>query len=137
MQPRIKIEIPSNKRNKGLLLIERLLPVLGGILLAIYAFARIDSWISSDAALREFDQAYAEKEPEAAAVTLREFDEEYAEKPPETPAVATQPQGDDDIDCGLWSDNRIRALEKNQSPKEGCSGGGRDDLGKKPSPESC
>ena len=87
------------KRNKELLTIERLLLVTGGILLTIYTSVRVHSWISSNAALREFDRVYAGNQPETSAGT-------------------TQLQEDDDIDFSLWSDKRIRAFKESLSLKK-------------------
>lgn len=88
-----------DRRYKWLLLIERLLLVAGGILLTIYASARVHSWISSNAALREFDRAHAVGEPE-------------------TQPGTAQWQRDDEVDFSLWSDKRIRAFKETLWLKE-------------------
>jgi sortase A len=74
-----------------LLWVERLLLVAGCFLLAVYASARIDSWRSSNAALRGFDES-----PEHGR----------------TAADAADLLGDDDVDFSLWSPERISSFKE-------------------------
>jgi sortase A len=69
---------------------ERLLLIAGGVLIAVYACARLDSWVASSAALREFDQRHAQAHSRPAAM-LR---------------VA------DDVDFSLWSQERVLAFRE-------------------------
>jgi sortase A len=76
----------------GLLWTERLLLATGCLLLAVYASARIDTWVSSRAALRVFDQVRAQQ--------------------PDHAADRAHPRGDAEIDFSLWSEERIAAFKQ-------------------------
>ena len=91
---------PLSRRRVALLWLERWLLVTGLFLLAVYAAARIDGWISSRAALREFDQARAAKAGDA---------QEPGARQPEK----------DDVDFSLWSPQRVQAFKSSLSLKPG------------------
>jgi sortase A len=80
--------------------LELALLAAGLILLAVYAGARIDGWMSSDAALQQFDQARSGKDGE-------------------TPDIQPPPSGQDGIDFSLWSPQRIRAFLQSLTLKQG------------------
>jgi sortase A len=82
------------ERRPALLWAERLLLVAGCLLLAIFAFARIDGWVSSRAALRQFDQGAAQ-----------------VQRPAPVDGAKAQPTDDVDIDFSLWSEERISAFK--------------------------
>ena len=90
---------PLLKRCRALMWIERLLLVAGGILLAVFVFARIHGWMSSSAALQQFDRVRAE--------TKRG-----------TPANEIQLPGKDDVDFSLWSKQRIKAFMESLQLKQ-------------------
>jgi len=79
------------ERGPALLWAERLLLITGCLLLTIFASARIDSWVSSRAALRAFEQGGAQAQRH-------------------TPPKVAQRQADD-IDFSLWSEERIAAFK--------------------------
>lgn len=89
---------PLKNRRVALLWLERLLLVAGLFLLAVYAAARIDGWISSRAALREFDQTRAAK--------AGDVPEPQAQQPEK-----------DDVDFSLWSPKRVQAFKSSLSLK--------------------
>lgn len=79
--------------------LELVLLAAGLILLAVYAAARIDGWVSSGAALQQFDQARAGTEGQIS---------DHPASPPEQ----------DGIDFSLWSPQRIRAFMQSLSGKQ-------------------
>lgn len=94
-----RIVMSLNKRRLVLMWIERLLLVTGGLLLLVYAAARIDGWVSSRAALQQIDRERAGKE--------------FNGFPSGAPL-----QGNDNIDFSLWSQQRILAFTESLSLKE-------------------
>ena len=80
-----------NKSRVALLWIERLLLATGGILLAVFAAAHIDSWASSRVALQQFDRSQTGIESTALA-------------------SEAQVRGKDGADFSLWSQQRIQAF---------------------------
>jgi sortase A len=78
---------------RRLLRAERLLLMTGGLLVAVYALARVDSCLSSRAALRELDRHQPQPQRHAAA-------------------VPAQLQVADDVDFSLWSEERVAAFKE-------------------------
>jgi sortase A len=79
-----------SKRTLGLL--EHLLLVAGIVLLASYALALVDGWVSSRRALRAFDQ-----------ITTADTASESSGRPP---------RADEDVDVSLWSEKRVREYKQ-------------------------
>lgn len=82
---------PPGGKRVALRWVERSLLVMGVILLAFYAAAHIDGWITSRAALHQLDMSRAGKGLDSVA----------GEEPL---------PGKDDVDFSLWSQQRIRAF---------------------------
>lgn len=83
---------PDDKRRRVLSWTQRCLFIAGSLLLAVYAFARIDGWVFSHTELQKLDQLRAQ----------------FAEG---TPADEIRlPAGKDQIDFSLWSQQRIHAF---------------------------
>jgi sortase A len=85
-----------NKKRATLMWAERVLLAAGGILLAVYAAAHIDSLVSSRRALQQFDRAQTGKE----SYTL---------------ASGVQLPGNENVDFSLWSQKRIQAFTQSLS----------------------
>jgi sortase A len=97
------MDIPTPQRpspgRSTLLWLERGLLLTGGVLLAVYALARIDSWISSSAALQQFGQ---EQSP--------------AKRAADVGASIAAEEGD--VDFTLWSLQRIRTFRESLPLKQ-------------------
>lgn len=97
------MDIPTRQRpslgRSALLWLQRGLLFTGGVLLAVYALARIDSWISSAAALQQFSQ---EQSPAKQAADV-------------SPSIAAE---EGDVDFTLWSLGRIRAFRESLPLKQ-------------------
>ncbi len=89
----------ASQRRGGWLWLERVLLLAGGLLLATYALSRLDGWISSAAALQQFNQ---EQSDVKRATATREF-------------LATD---EGQLDFSLWSLQRIRAFRESLPLKQ-------------------
>lgn len=76
--------------------LERVLLVSGAVLLTVFAIGRFDGWMSSRAALQQFDQGH------------------IAEKPV-PPGNGHPLPGKDEVDFGLWSKQRIEKFMESLS----------------------
>jgi sortase A len=101
MEQRIEGTLPPRtKWHRALWWTQWLLLVVGGILLAVFAIARIHGRMSSGAALQQFD-----RERVAAQSGI--------------PADDSPLPGEDDVDFSLWSKNRIQAFKESLPLKKG------------------